>query len=455
VNDAGEGGVLDAVLDATNDGVVVVDADGCVRTANDALVDRLDADRKSVVGADWRTLFVGPPALDDVLDCESVDGVLGVDATERRLAVGTVEGTPVTVTGRRVDDAAVLAVTDRTAVVERDRLERILESVADGIYMLNANGRIEYVNEAALDAHGFSYDRDDVVGEFATKMMPAGGIDASIEAIQSLIADDDALSERVPVTVLDVDGREVAAELHLSLLPADDGEYAGSVGVLRDVTERRRRDQMLRVLNRVLRHNLRNDMNVVLGTTQQIAAEHGEVTAYTDRIERVAEGLVELGGKAHVVEDLTGPSANAPEPTDVTRVVEAAVDSAVGGANGGTVTVNAPSDARACIPPLFQVAVENILENALEYCDDPTVEVAVTTTDGTVRIVVSDDGPGIPSVELDALSADRETPLEHASGLGLWLTNWIVDFADGTVEYHVEDGTTVVVELPAVDADDE
>ena len=54
-------------------------------------------------------------------------------------------------------------------------------------------------------------------------------------------------------------------------------------------------------------------------------------------------------------------------------------------------------------------------------------------------------------VELDALRANRETPLEHASGLGLWLTSWIVDFADGDVTYAVDDGTTVTLELPVAD----
>jgi len=447
----GDGSILDAVLDATCEGVAVVDADGRVVYANDEFAALVGADPEAAAGDDWRSLFADPPAIDAVVDAEEVEARLSLDDADRRLAVGTVEGTPVSLSATRAGDRVVLAVTDRTAAVERDRFERILESVADGIYMLDADGRIEYVNQAALDAHDFSYDREEVVGQFATAMMPADDIEACIDAIRSLIVADDATSEQVAVTVSDADGTDVPAELNLSLLPLEDGEYAGSVGVLRNVTERRRRDQMLRVLNRVLRHNLRNDMNVVLGMSQLAEAEHEGVEKYTSRIQTVASNLVELGGKANVVEELTGPTASTPERADVVPIVEHAVEAVTDDGDSGLVTVDAPPSARASVPPLFEVAVENVVGNALEHDADPTVRVSVEADESTVRVAVSDDGPGIPTVELDALRANRETPLEHASGLGLWLTSWIVDFADGDVTYAVDDGTTVTLELPVAD----
>jgi len=445
-------GLLSAVLDATTDGVAVVDAGGEVAVANEALRDLVGG---TVEGRAWSSLFGDAPAPDALaaaaapvettLATDRDDGARDDDSTTALLAAHG--GTPVAVSGRRVDGRVVATVSDRTDAVERDTFERILESVDDGIYMLDADGRVQYVNEAAIDAHDLEYDRADILGAFATRVLPAEDIEACIEAIRALIESADEDSERVEVTVEDADGSEIPAELNLSLLPPVDGEFAGSVGVLRDVSERRRRDQMLRVLNRVLRHNLRNDMNVVVGTTDIIDASDGDVDPeHTARIRRVAESLVELGGKAHVVEELTGTGTTAPRRDDVVPVVEHAVD-----AVDADIAVSTPPSATASVPPMFEVAVENVLENAVEYADDGTVGVRVAADDDAVAVTVADEGPGIPEAELAALESETETPLEHASGLGLWLTDWIVGVADGRVAYDVDDGTTVTLELPAAE----
>jgi len=55
-------------------------------------------------------------------------------------------------------------------------------------------------------------------------------------------------------------------------------------------------------------------------------------------------------------------------------------------------------------------------------------------------------------MERQVLEAGRETPLEHGSGLGLWLVNWIVTGLGGEVTTTVDGGTTVTVRLsPATD----
>ncbi|MFB6123459.1 MAG: ATP-binding protein [Haloferacaceae archaeon] len=46
---------------------------------------------------------------------------------------------------------------------------------------------------------------------------------------------------------------------------------------------------------------------------------------------------------------------------------------------------------------------------------------------------IADDGPGLPAVEREVLTAEMETPLNHSSGMGLWLTRWICRSSDGTL----------------------
>jgi signal transduction histidine kinase len=78
--------------------------------------------------------------------------------------------------------------------------------------------------------------------------------------------------------------------------------------------------------------------------------------------------------------------------------------------------------------PKLDIAIENLVENAVEHNDATRPRVSVEVTNGDrPTLVVSDNGPGIPEQEIAALEGERETSLEHGSGIGLWLVKWIVD----------------------------
>ncbi len=69
-------------------------------------------------------------------------------------------------------------------------------------------------------------------------------------------------------------------------------------------------------------------------------------------------------------------------------------------------------------------------------------------TGGGYVLSVDDDGPGLPESERAALEIDRETQLEHATGLGLWKLRWAVDTLEGSLAVSTDDGTTVSVTVP-------
>lgn len=66
------------------------------------------------------------------------------------------------------------------------------------------------------------------------------------------------------------------------------------------------------------------------------------------------------------------------------------------------------------------------------------------------RVVIVDNGPGLPDSEREVLEAGEETPLTHGSGIGLWLVYWTVTYAGGevTIEDRSPRGTRVTVTLP-------
>ena len=97
------------------------------------------------------------------------------------------------------------------------------------------------------------------------------------------------------------------------------------------------------------------------------------------------------------------------------------------------------------------IVLRSPVENAVTYAESGVV-ISGESTDSGCTIEISDDGPGIPSAELDSLAAERETPLQHSRGLGLWELKWGVDKLGGDLSFATEDGTTVTIRLPDSDS---
>lgn len=217
-----------------------------------------------------------------------------------------------------------------------------------------------------------------------------------------------------------------------------------------------RREQRLRVVNRVLRHNVRNDLNAILGNLAD-ALETGALDPATrERIavaEQCARELVDTAEKARVVHRTAADSA----------VDRLRLDAVIAGAvrrvesRYPAATIERP-DAE---PSVTVVADSNLEEGLVELlangvvhqsADPPTVTLGVSSpAPEFVAVDVSNPGRPIPESDQRALLEGTETPLEHGSGLGLWLVKWLVDRSGGRLEFPETDGTEcrVRITLPA------
>jgi signal transduction histidine kinase len=259
----------------------------------------------------------------------------------------------------------------------------------------------------------------------------------------------------VPV---EVESRRRQFAVTTSTVEGPGGRDVGQTVVFQDVTEERRRKQRLEVQNRVLRHNLRNDSNVIKLNAEALRERvDDEATDVVATIERKAGDLQGLGGKASALAEAFGTDE---EPDlhriDLHRVVAGICEDLASRYPDREVRVDVPADvALRSNEQLVQLAVSNLVENALEHGgEDSHVEVTLAGVDdgGVAELVVRDDGPGIPDHEVDVIERGEETALEHGSGLGLWLVAWSVPTLGGTVSSEAGDaGTTVTLRLPGAD----
>ncbi len=243
----------------------------------------------------------------------------------------------------------------------------------------------------------------------------------------------------------------------VSTVTGPDGDHLGHSVVLRDVTERRNREQRLAVLNRVLRHNLRNEMSIVSGYADMLVDREDNAVNddIADEIAATANELVELGEKARVVEELMAEPPTTSDETAVAAVARDVVDDVSEREPDCALDVRIPADLTVgANPRVLGPIVENLVENAVEHNDaaDPEVEIQASREPGgeTITLTVVDNGPGIPEQEREVLESGDVTPLEHGSGLGLWVSKWGAKRLGGTLSLAATEprGTVATLRLP-------
>jgi len=242
---------------------------------------------------------------------------------------------------------------------------------------------------------------------------------------------------------------------------ASGGGLAGLVVGVYDARQRTARteaDQLSRhltVLNRILRHDIRNNANVIQGNAELLADSPGDPVERARTIKRQAADLVELGEYAKEIERLLHGDDADREVVDLTAHVETCCEQVAREYPAADIDASLPEDLPVLAHPLVSSALLNLIENAVEHNDKPTPRVDIDSTDvghggpELVEVRIADNGPGIPDGELVALERGYETDLEHTSGLGLWLVNWIVIESGGEMWFEENDpaGTVACLRL--------
>ena len=338
----------------------------------------------------------------------------------------------------------------------RNEYRDLFDGIGDTVLVHDTRGRILAANEGAVDRLG--YDAAALRHRSADDLEGEGDADARYVA-----ADDRIVYETVHETA---DGETVPVEISARLVRYHDAPAILSVA--RDISERRAseralartRDQ-LRALNRVLRHDIRNDMQIVLGLAE-LLEEHVDEAGQDslDTIVATGEHVVELTRSSRdLARTVAGETELPLEPVSLPETIQAELDRRREAFADATLSVEGEiPDVTVRANDLLASVFRNLLNNAVQHSDreEPTVTVSADLLRGDprVRIRVADDGPGIPP-ELDGdVFGKGEKGLDSTgTGLGLYLVQSLVDHYGGDVWVEPNDprGTVVVIELPVVE----
>ena len=304
---------------------------------------------------------------------------------------------------------------------ELERYETVMEAVSDPVYALDETGTLTFINDAIEELAG--HDPESLVGEHIDCIIGDDDVETGKRHIRTLLNDADQQAVKFEVSVQTAHGETIPCELHVALLPAPDGEFRGTAGILRDIEARKEREQRLEQFASVVSHDLRGPLNVILGHAT-LAMESDDqqhldaIQTAGERMEGLIQDLLTLARQGQTVGELetTRLQTVVGDAWDSVETHEATLDNRV------TTTVEADPDR---LRELF----ENLFRNSVEHgtaasADGVTVTVDQLAEDG---FYVADDGTGIPADEREAVFDHGYTTSEDGTGFGLSIVDRIAE----------------------------
>ena len=459
----------ETVVENVRDMVYVLDEEGRFQLVTEQLATWLGYEREELLDEHPRTVLE-----DDAVAAferqiwdlrrDAGRGSLQVETTVR---TATGEVRPVEIEISVIDDAVfsgtVGVVRDRSELTqtraeladERDRFSYLFDNLPDAVVeaeLCDGETAVTSVNRSF--ANVFGVDAEAVIGDSLNDHIPPFSDAARAEARR--LDERTAAGETVQEEVRRRTADGVRDFLYRGVPYRRDGAHVRWFGIFTDITSQRDRERRLQVLNRVLRHNLRNDLTVLIGLADELSTRLDDAELL-DLLERLQDKVMEvaaLSDRARQIEQSARRDEAGHAPVDVAREVEALVEASRSSFDGD-IELSVPDQSVEAADGRLRGILEELLENAMTYAgESPAITVDVRARETVVEVTVADDGPGVPDHELAVLSGDEPiTQLSHGSGLGLWLVTWVTESYGGSVSFEesTAGGAAITLWLPRTD----
>lgn len=318
--------------------------------------------------------------------------------------------------------------------------DRLLDELEDGVVVVGPNGRIRDFNPTA----------ERILGDLSLNQHAEGVLPSDVVANGGEL-------------VVEIDARERVYRTQATTLTDERGQYIGRIVHMNDVTEIVKREQRISVLNRILRHNVRNELNVASGRLELVAGHLS--TDQEDHVETAVKAINRVIGfaeKARYVEQ-TLKESDTGEDVSVTTIADRVVTQTQDAYSDAVIeylpSTNSETESlvRVVDDELFEMALRELVENGIVHNDheSPHVTVHIESVGDRTRVSVADNGPGIPDGETDILTKRTETGLNHGGGVGLWLVKWMASLSSGELSFTENNPRGSVVTLTLRNAEND
>ena len=467
---------LDAVLNMTVDGIIVIDEKGNIEAFNRGAQELFGYPEAEVIGRNVSLLMPSPEheEHDRYLERYLTTGearIIGIGREVRgRRRDGSVFPVHLSVGEMRIGGERKFTgmLRDLTKRVDLEgqlgaseaRWRAIIDSAVDGIIVIDAHGRVEAFNPAAERL--FGYAAQEVVGRNVDMLMPSPYREEHDSYLARYLATGRA---KIIGVGREVQGRRkdgTVFPLHLSVGQITIEGQRKFTGILHDLSRRvqlegRLREQAalarLGEMSAVIAHEVKNPLAGIRGAIQVF----GSRLAHDDANSQIVQEIISrIDALDQMMKDLllfARPPVPKHAPTDVVRLLATTArllrqDPALSGVD---VDVDGSAPVIEADPDMLRIVFQNLLINSAHAMHGTgTIRVAVNASDATCQVTVSDSGPGIPPEIRDRIFTPFFTTKSRGTGLGLPTAKRLIEAHDGqiAIDCPPAGGTTVVVRLP-------
>lgn len=357
---------------------------------------------------------------------------------------------------------------------EANKSEIIVNSIADGVLLIDASGAIQLINPAAQTIIGWDgHDATNLDYRSVLKIINAKNdiVDSATDPIQQCLTENQSvLTDKLGLRTTS------GKQLLVSIMASPLGNKSGVIVVFRDITSQHAEERDMAEFISTASHEMRTPVAAIegylgLAINPATATIDDKARSYLTKAQESARHLGQLFQDLldiSKVED--GRMSNNPTIIDVTAFVRTLFDEfAAQYAEKGLTRVFLP-DTGQNISPIFyanidrdhfQEVISNLITNALKYTKSGSVTIDVTGDNDHVYVSVADTGLGIPAEDIPHLfqkfyrvdnSATREI---GGTGLGLYLARRLSEAMGGhlNVTSAFGTGSTFTVDVPRVSND--
>lgn len=335
--------------------------------------------------------------------------------------------------------------------------KNILDTMNDGVLIVDTQDQIMYANKAFCAQVGFGYE--ELKGQIARNVL-TDELDTRKKIEEIILERAEEKSSQFEVLLKTKNGKKIWTLISESPYLDAKGNVIGSIGIHTNIDDLKLANNELKLFIYKASHDLRSPIAAILGLTDLATSENDkeQIKNYLKMIDYSAKKLDAT--LINLVKNMQIKDINKfNEKINIEEVLEKVLKQFIGYEGFQQLEISKSIlfngdflSNRLIIESIFQ----NIIENAIKYRKTNTsnswLQISVQLIEKNIQIIFSDNGIGIDSSVKNRIFEMyfRGTENSKGSGLGLYLVNTGIDKLGGTIEVDSEkdQGTIIIITIP-------